>query len=71
MARSPHGPRQQLRDVSLQTVIGRQPDRILHAPLFQRLVDLRLGEGGLRRKRYFLAPLLLPLDLRQEQFLSK
>jgi predicted nuclease of predicted toxin-antitoxin system len=38
-------PRQQLRDVLLQTVISRDANGVFHAPLFQRLVDLRLGEG--------------------------
>jgi len=63
-----HGPSQQLRDVPLQTVIGRQPDGALHAPLFQRRVDLRFGKGGVGPEHHLLALLLLPIDLRQQQF---
>ena len=43
-------------------------NRVLHAPLLQRFVDLRLGEGCVGPKRHFLAQLLLPLNLRQQQF---
>jgi hypothetical protein len=37
-------------------------------PLLQPLVDLWLGESRVGAKYYFLAQLLLPLDLRQQQF---
>src|SRR6516225_1309889 len=49
VARSSHWPSQQLRDVSLQAVIGGDSNGILHATLLQRLVDLRLGESGSAR----------------------
>jgi len=63
---SSYGPRQQLRDVPLQAVIGRDPDGVPHIPLFQGLVDLRFGEGSIGAKDHFLALFLLPLDLWQE-----
>jgi hypothetical protein len=57
---------QQIGDVWLQTLIGRQPDGVLDASLLQRLVDLRLGEGGIGPDHHLLALLLLPLDLGQQ-----
>src|SRR6516164_11582631 len=53
------------KDLPLQTVVGRNADGILYAPLFQRLVDLRLGEGSVGTKDYFFAQSLLSLNLRQ------
>src|ERR1035441_3707509 len=47
---------------------GRNADSVLHASRLQRLVDLRLGEDRVGAKHDFLAQLLLPLDLGQEQF---
>lgn len=44
-----HRARQQFLDVSLQTSVGRKPDRILYPSLFQFLVDLRLGEAASAR----------------------
>src|SRR5216683_6394876 len=40
-----HWPRQQLPNVPPQNVVGRKPNRVPHLPLFQGLVELRLGEG--------------------------
>ncbi len=40
-----HWPRQQLRDVMLPAVVGRDADRLLYAARFQRLIDHRLDEG--------------------------
>jgi hypothetical protein len=60
-----HWPLQQLRNLALQIVVGGKADRILRFPLFQRLVDLRLGEGRVGTKDHLLAPPLLPLDLGQ------
>ncbi len=37
---------------------------MLHAPLHQRLVNLRLGEGGISAELHLFAPLLIPLNLR-------
>src|ERR1022692_1776945 len=65
VARSSYGPRQQLRDVSLQTVVSWQTYGILHAPLLQSLVNLRLGKGSIGAKHHFLTEFLLALDLRQ------
>jgi hypothetical protein len=62
--------RQQLRNVPLQTVVGRDADSVLHAPLLQRFVDLRLGEGRVGTKHHLFAQLLLPLDLGKQQFFS-
>ncbi len=65
VAPSSYRPLQQLRDVALQGVVGRDADSILYAPLFQRLADLRLGEGRIGTKDYLLAQFLLSLSLRQ------
>ena len=56
-------PRQQLRDVPLQAVVGRNADGALHAALLQHLVDLGPGEGGIGPEHDFLAQFLLPRDL--------
>ena len=68
VAWSSHRARQQLRDVPLQAVVGRDADRVLHAPLLQRLVDFWLGEGSVGPKHHLLALLLLLLDFRQQEF---
>src|SRR5664279_317643 len=65
VARSSYGPRQQLCDVALQAVIGRQTYGILHAPLLQSLVNLRLGKGSIGAKHHFLTEFLLALNFRQ------
>src|ERR1017187_8269750 len=54
VARSSYGPRQQLRDVALQVVIGGYANGILYSALFQCLVNLRLGKGGIGAKHHFL-----------------
>jgi hypothetical protein len=59
----PHRARQQFRDVSLQTSVGRKPDRILYPSLFQFLVDLRLGEGSIGTKHHLPAQFLFALSL--------
>ena len=58
---------QQLLDVPLQVFVGRYPDGILHTPLLQRFVNLRLGKGSIGPKRNFVPHPLLALDLRQQQ----
>src|ERR1039457_3950788 len=58
VARSSYGPRQQLRNVALQAIIGGYADGILHASLLQRLVHLRLGKGGIGAKHHFLTQFL-------------
>src|SRR5450759_2288290 len=65
VARSSYGPRQQLRDVALQAVIGGYANGILYSALFQCLVNLRLGKGSIGAKHHFLTQFLLALDLRQ------
>ncbi|HEY5177269.1 MAG TPA: hypothetical protein VII95_17050 [Terriglobales bacterium] len=65
VARSSYGPRQQLRDVALQAIVGGYANGILHAPLLQYLVNLRFGKGGIGAKHHFLTEFLLALDLRQ------
>src|SRR5450759_80338 len=62
-------PRQQLRDVLLQAVVRLDADGILHAPLLQGLVDLRLGMSVIGSKHHFFAEFLLALNLRQQQLL--
>jgi len=52
---------------TLQVVVGRYPDGILHAPLFERFVNLRLGKGRVGPERNFLVHPLLPLDLWHQQ----
>src|ERR1039458_5354718 len=68
VARSSYGPRQELRDVELQAVVRGYADLLLHASFLQRLIDFRLGKGGIGAKYHFLAEFLLALDLRQQQF---
>jgi hypothetical protein len=70
VAGPPNEARQQPGNFPFQAVVGRDADGVLHIPLFQRLVDLRLGEGGVGTKHHIPALLLLPLDLRQQQFLE-
>jgi hypothetical protein len=70
VARPSHWPRQQLRNVPLQIVIGRKADRVLHVAFFQRLIELRLGKGRVAAEGHFFALRLLPLDLGQQQFFS-
>jgi hypothetical protein len=69
VARPSHWPDQQLRNVPLQIVARRKPDRVLHVLFFQRLVQLRLGKGRSGAEDYLLALRLLPLNLGQQQFL--
>jgi hypothetical protein len=57
-----------LPNVPLQVVVGGKAERLLHVAFFQRLVELRLGKGRVTTEDYLLAPLLLPLDLWQQQF---
>src|SRR6266849_4271274 len=59
VARSPHAPRQQLRNVPLQALVGRYSDGILHAPLLQRFLNLGLGKGRVRTESNLLALRLL------------
>src|ERR1035438_8052238 len=63
VAPASYGPRQQLRDVALQIVIRGYANGILHASLLQRLVNLRLGKGGIGAKHHFLTEFLLALDV--------
>jgi hypothetical protein len=56
----------QLRDIPLQAAVGRDADGVFLAPLPQRLVDLRLGEGRVGTKHHLFAQFLLPLDLGQQ-----
>src|ERR1035437_9607913 len=65
VTRSSHWPRQQLRDVALQAIVGGYANGILHASFLQRLVNLRLGKGRVGTKDYLFAQSLLSLNLRQ------
>jgi membrane-associated protease RseP (regulator of RpoE activity) len=53
-------------DLPLQTLAGRHADRVRHAALFQRAIDLGFGKGGVSTKRHLLALRLLALDLRHQ-----
>src|SRR5208282_6154548 len=64
-----HWPRQQLPNVPLQIVVRGKADRVLHVPLFERFVKLRLGKGGVATEGHLFALRLLPVDLRQQKFL--
>src|ERR1700693_5492495 len=44
VARPPHGPHQQLRNVPLQAIVGWNANRIHHTALLQCFVDLRFGD---------------------------
>jgi hypothetical protein len=71
VAASSHGPAQQLRNVSLQVVVGLKADGVLHTLLLvQRVVDPPLGEGGIRPNHDLFAQPLLALDIGQQQFFS-
>src|ERR1035441_8907723 len=59
VARSSYGPRQQLGDVALQAVISGYADGILHAPLLQGLVNLRLSKSGIAAKHHCLYRVLV------------
>src|ERR1700737_1716108 len=59
-----HGPRQQLRNVPLQAIVGWYADRIHHTALLQCFVDLRFSKSRVRPESNFLALRLLTLDLR-------
>ena len=63
-----HRARHQFGNISFQVVVRRNANSVLHAPLLQRLIDLRFGEGGVGTKHHLLAQRLLPLNLRQEKF---
>src|ERR1019366_8590827 len=52
VAWSSYWPRQQLHDVALQAVVGGYADGILHVSPLQRLVNLRLGKGGIGAKHH-------------------
>ena len=64
-----HRPGQQLHNLPLQIVVSGKANGVLHVPLFERLVDLRLGKGGVAPEGHLFALRLLPLDLGQQQFL--
>ena len=68
VAGTPSRARQQFRHIPFQVLIGRNADSVLHAPAFERFVNLRLGEAGVGAKHNFLAQFLLPLNLRQQKF---
>ncbi len=69
MARPSHRPRQQLHNAPLQVVVRGNANGVLHAPLFQSLVDLRFGKRRVRPESNLLALRLLTLDLRQQKLI--
>src|SRR5712692_5508239 len=58
------GPEQDLGDLPLQALVGWNADRIHHAALLQRFVNLRFGKGRVRSECILLVLRLLTLDLR-------
>ena len=58
---------QQFGNISFQIVVGRYPNGIVHAALFQCLINLRLRKGHVGSERNFLSRRLLPLDLGQQE----
>ena len=50
-----HRARHQFGNISFQVVVRRNANGVLHAPLLQRLIDLRFGEGGVGTKHHLLA----------------
>jgi hypothetical protein len=67
VTRPSHRPRQQLGNVPLQIVVRRKAGRVLHLPLFQHLVQVRLGKGRIGAEDYLPAQPLLAFNLRQQQ----
>ena len=66
VARSSHWPRQQLCNVSLQTLVGRDANRVLHAP-FPQISGFANAASALKT---LLTQLLLPVDFWQQQFFA-
>ena len=66
VAGPPRRARQQFGDVPLQALVCGDVDGVPHVPLFQRLVDLRLGKGSVATKDHLLTKLLLAPDLQQQ-----
>lgn len=62
VARSAAWPRQQILDLTLQHIIGRQPDRVVHPAAFQSLVDLGPGERGARPDYHPLSASAVPIN---------
>src|ERR1019366_3130827 len=62
-----HRTKQDIGDLPLEILVGRDADRVLDAACLQRLVDLRLRKGGVGAERHMLPLRLLALDLRYQQ----
>ena len=58
---------EEIGDLPLQILVGRDADCVLDAACLQRLVDLRLRKGGVSAERHALTLGLLALDLRHQQ----
>src|ERR1039458_2902558 len=56
------GPEQDLGNLPLQALVGWNADRIKHAALLPRFLDLRVGKGRVRPESNFLALRLLTLS---------
>ena len=65
----PAGRNQDVGELPLEILVGRDADRVLDAACLQRLVDLRPREGGVGPERDALSLGLLAVDLGHEQFL--
>ena len=67
MSRTAYWPNEQLCNVPQQTVVGRNPNRVLRSTLFQCLIDVRLCKSGINPEPDHLAQFLQPLNLRQQE----
>lgn len=55
-------PSEQILDLPLEHVIGRQPNRVTHPPAVQSLVERRHGERGVRPEHQGLPTLAVPIN---------
>ncbi len=59
--------KQDVFNLQLQALVARNADHLIHATLFQRFVNPRLGESGIGAERHLFAFGLLALDLGQQR----
>ena len=69
MSRTAYRPNEQLCNIPQQTVIDRNPNRVLRSTLFECFVDVGLGKGRVGPELDFLAQLLQPFNLRHQELL--
>ena len=69
VTRSATGPGEQVLDLPLQDVVGRQPDRVAHSAAFQRLVERRQSERGVRADHHGLPAPTVAINDGQEDLI--